>query len=233
MTTNLVESAPDLAGIAGLPDGARTIWRAAHPSNYHSAASRPYSGAARRIVAICYHTPEEPWDNHEVTPAWFADPRANASTHYYADSDGDLYQMVCDEDFAWAQGVRRKDLILPRPPWWRDEFVSYNACMLSIEIEGYARQIGETFTPGSRQFEAVSAWSAFVCRKYAIPIDRTHHVGHSELTHLKSDPGSDFPWSALLERVAQLTDGAEGRLLAIERRLSALERHTHGPPVPA
>ena len=118
--------------------------------------------------------------------------------------------MVRDEDFAWAQGVRRKDLVLPRPSWWRDEYISYNACMLSIEIEGYAREIGRTFQPGSRQFETVAAWSAHVCRKYGIPIDRTHHVGHSELTRQKSDPGRDFPWAALLERVAWLSGHGDG-----------------------
>lgn len=232
--TTPIQPAPDLAGIAGLPDGARTIWRPAHRTNYYAAASRPYSGAQRRFVAICYHTPEEPWDDNEVTPAWFEDPRANASTNYYADSDGDLYQMVRDEDFAWAQGVRSKDLILPRPAWWRDEYISYNACMLSIEIEGYAREIGETFKPGSRQFETVAAWSAFICAKYGIPIDRRHHVGHSELTRQKSDPGRDFPWDALLSRIADLSSrDIDSRLQAIERRLSALEDHRHGPPLPA
>ena len=100
MSTPALRAAPDLNGLTGLPLGARTIWRPAHPSNYYSAASRPYSGAKRRFVAICYHTPEEPWDDNEATPAWFENPRANASTHYYADSDGDLYHMVRDEDFA-------------------------------------------------------------------------------------------------------------------------------------
>ena len=231
MTSASRYSPPDLVGIGGLPEGARMIWRPAHGSNYSTAGSRPYSGAGRRFVALCYHTPEEPWDDNEVTPAWFEDPRANASTNYYADSDGDLFQMVRDEDFAWAQGVRSRDRVAPRPAWWRDEYVSYNTCMLSIEIEGYAHKIGETFVEGSRQFETVAAWSAFVCRKYGIPIDRTHHVGHSELSRQKGDPGRDFPWPALLARVRALSQsGGHGRLGEIERRLSALERHTHGRP---
>ncbi|MCY3567437.1 MAG: peptidoglycan recognition family protein [Chloroflexi bacterium] len=232
MTTPTSKAAPDLAGIDGLPAGARTIWRPAHESNFYAAASRPYSGADRRFVAICYHTPEEPWDDNEVTPMWFEDPRANASTNYYADSDGDLYQMVRDADFAWAQGVRSKDLVLPRPSWWRDEYVSYNACMLSIEIEGYAREIGETFVPGSRQFETVAAWSAHLCAKYDIPIDRRYHVGHSELTRQKSDPGRDFPWEALLDRVRELSSSdPEARLAQLERRVALLESHTHGAPL--
>ena len=231
MTTASISSPPDLAGIRGMPDGARTIWRPAHASNYSTAASKPYSGAERRFVAICYHTPEEPWDDNEVTPAWFEDPRANASTNYYADSDGDLYQMVRDRDFAWAQGVLRKDRVTPRPAWWRDEYISYNTCMLSIEIEGYAHKIGETFLVGSRQFETVAVWSAFVCKKYGIPIDRTHHIGHSELSRQKGDPGRDFPWEALLSRVRELSSDERLSLEEIERRLSALERHTHGTPV--
>ncbi len=171
MTTDAVAAAPDLIGLDGLPEGVRTIWRPAHPSNYWTAVSRPYAGVMRRFVAICYHTPEEAWDDNETTPAWFADPRANASTNYYADSDGDLYQMVRDQDFAWAQGVRRAERIEPRPSWWRDAYISYNTCMISIEIEGYARDIGRTFVAGSRQFEAVAAWSAYVCEKYGIPIE--------------------------------------------------------------
>ena len=117
--------------------------------------------------------------------------------------------MVRDEDFAWAQGVWRKDRVEPRPAWWRDEYVSYNTCMLSIEIEGYAHKIGETFVVGSRQFETVAAWSAFVCEKYGIPIERTHHVGHSELSRQKGDPGRDFPWEALLDRVRELSQSGE------------------------
>ncbi len=227
-----IPAAPDLEELRGLPAGARTLWRPAHPSNYAAAAARPYSGAARRMLAICYHTPEEPWDDNEVTPAWFQDPRANASTHYYADSDGDLYQMVRDADFAWAQGVRSRDLSHPRPVWWRDEYISYNVCLISIEIEGYAHAIGKTFRPGSRQFEAVAAWSAYICQKYGIPISRTHHIGHSELTRQKTDPGPDFPWTALLARIEEmLPSSTETRLAKIEQRLEALENHTHGPPV--
>ena len=209
MSTPILMAAPDLDGLTGLPSEARTIWRPAH-------------------------TPEEPWDDHEVTPAWFQNPRANASTHYYADSDGDLWQMVRNEDFAWAQGVRRDDRIEPRPVWWRDEFVSYNTCMISIEIEGYANEIGATFVPGSRQFESVAAWSAFICEKYQIPFERHYHVGHNELTRMKSDPGRDFPWSALLERVRELssTDSSslQLRVVQLERRVAILEAHTHGPP---
>ena len=137
-TSAPVDQPPDLDGIAGLPDGAQLIWAPADRSNYYSAAQRPYGGVARRQIAICFHTSEESWDDYESAPHWFQEARANASTGYYADSDGDLWQMVRDADFAWAQGARTRDLVLPRPPWWRDDYISYNSCMLSIEIEGRA-----------------------------------------------------------------------------------------------
>ena len=232
-------TAPDLHGLdstTGLPEGARTIWAPAHRSNYYAAADRPYGGAPRRQIAICYHTPEEQPDDIETTPAWFQNPAADASTGYYADSDGDLYQMVRDADFAWAQGTRtrtRPNTRLPRPAWWRAQLVSYNTCMLSIEIEGRARDIGRTFTPGSRQFRAVAAWSAYQCRKYDIPLDRAYHLGHSELCTTKGDPGPDFPWQALLQAIAQrLTPQTqEQRLQAVEQELAAIRAHTHGPPL--
>ena len=232
-------TAPDLHGLDaahGLPEGARTIWAPAHRSNYYTAADRPYGGVKRRQLAICYHTPEETWDNIETTPAWFQDPAADASTGYYADSDGDLWQMVRDKDFAWAQGTRtrkRPNTRMPRPKWWRAEYISYNTCMLSIEIEGRARNIGKTFKPGSRQFRAVAAWSAYQCRKYNIPLDRQHHVGHSELCTTKGDPGRDFPWESLLAAIAEhLTPATlEHRLNAVEQELAALRAHTHGPPL--
>ena len=231
------ESPPDLEGISGLPAGAALHWAPAHRSNYSPAADRPYGGAPRRQLALCYHTPEEPWDDHETTPRWFQNPQANASTGYYADSDGDLWQMVRDRDFAWAQGTRtrsRPNTRFPRPAWWRSEYVSYNTCMLSIEIEGYARSIGRTFTLGSRQFQTVAAWAAYQCRKYGIPVDRRHHIGHSELCTTKSDPGADFPWSALLEAIAArvAANSLESRLQSLEHKLAALRSHTHGPPLP-
>ena len=243
MTAQLAP-APDLDGLVGLPAGARTIWAPAHRSNYYTAADRPYGGVPRRQIAICYHTPEEQPDDIETTPAWFQDPAANASTGYYADSDGDLYQMVRDADFAWAQGTRtrkRPNTCFPRPAWWKPLLVSYNTCMLSIEIEGWARSIGRSFTPGSRQFQAVAAWSAYQCRKYDIPLDRAHHLGHSELCTTKGDPGQDFPWDDLLAAIAALLkpsnieqrlkpSSIEQRIEALERGVAQLQTHTHGPP---
>ena len=200
---------PDLERIAGLPAGAKLIWAPADPANYSRPGPRAYRGAKRRQIAICYHTPEERFDDTEVTPRVFQNPKHQASTGYYADSDGDLYQMVRDAHFAWGQGTRKWNTVQPRPAWWRDEYVSYNTCMLSIEIEGRAAEIGATFRPGTPQFQTVAAWSAHVCRRYRIPINRAHHVAHSELSTQRSDPGADFPWDSLLAEIRERVVQAE------------------------
>ena len=85
---------------------------------------------------------------------------------------------------------------------------------------------------GSRQFQAVAAWSAYQCRKHDIPLDRAHHLGHSELCTTKGDPGPQFPWDELLAAIAAHLEPPtiEQRIKALERQLSHLQTHTHGPP---
>ena len=152
--------------------------------------------------ALVLHTPEEDADDIEVTPRWFRDPRARASTHYYADSDGDLYQVVADADCAWAQGTHVgnrhwKGERGALPPW--NEGVTNNCRALSIEIEGRAATIGETLSEAQRR--TVVRWLAYKSGQYDIPLDRTHVVGHEELATDKRDPGialGTFPIDELI-----------------------------------
>lgn len=155
--------------------------------------------------ALVLHTPEEDADGIEVTPKWFRDPRAKASTHYYADNDGDLIQMVAEIDCAWAQGTSGfnrtwKGEFGAWPPW-NNEGMTNNARALSIEIEGRAATIGQTITP--EQFETVARWIAYACHKYNIPVDDDHVVRHSDLATDRSDPGT-LPQAALIERARVL-----------------------------
>src|SRR3990167_8757003 len=85
----------------------------AHASNYYTPAG--HGGVPNRPRALFLHTPEEPSDGHEYTPIFFADPNRQASTHYYADSDGDWYQLVPEVCAAIANGLKGKRL-----PAWAD-----------------------------------------------------------------------------------------------------------------
>ena len=173
--------------------------------------------------ALVLHTPEEDADQNEVTPRWFADPRARASTHYYADDDGDLYQMVADRDCAWAQGTHAgnrhwKGRAGALPPW--NEGVNNNCRALSIEIEGRAASIGRTLTEAQRR--TVVRWIAHQSEQYGIPLDREHVVGHEELALDKRDPGialGGFPIDALISEARVLRHGVDRE--SVEREVRA------------
>jgi N-acetyl-anhydromuramyl-L-alanine amidase AmpD len=149
----------------------------AHPTNILRAVNRP------KVLVL--HTPEEPADNIEVTPYYFQRPNLGASTHYYADDDGDLYQMVPERSGAIANGV----LGFPYPEG-TDAGRSLNYQSLSIEIEGYAASIGQTMPRGGPQWRTVVAWVANRAAKYRIPIRRSRIIGHYEVANNRTDPGT-------------------------------------------
>ena len=134
--------------------------------------------------ALFLHTPEEPVDDFESTPPWFQRPNIGGSTHYYADSDGDMYQMVPEANGAIANGLDGKSA----PAWSDGSSLNYQS--LSIEIEGYAAAMHRTCPPGSRQWNAVRTWIVSRALVYRIPIDRAHVMGHYEVSVQRTDPGS-------------------------------------------
>lgn len=207
MPLRISPGAPDLEGLDEL--GVPTFWAPADSTNFYAAESFPYAGARRRFIATCLHTPEEDADDVESTPAYFQIPNVVASTGYYGDSDGDIIQMVRDKDFAWAQGtrtVREPNTRFPRPSWWKPEYISYNTCMYSIEIEGRAASIGRTFVPGGPQFRSVAMLVAFLHHRSGIPVTREFIVAHGELATDRWDPGTGFPWTEFMAAVRQNFD---------------------------
>lgn len=159
---------PDIPGVIVVP---------AHSTNILRAINRP--------VALVIHTPEEPADDVESTPRYFAFPNRNASTHYYTDNDGDLYQMVPEEHGAIANGLRNR----PRPIW-AGASGSLNYRTLSNEVEGYARAMHRTCPLGSRQWVSLRNWIISCALRYEIEISRVYIVGHFELADNRSDPGT-------------------------------------------
>lgn len=181
----------------------------AHPNNYG------HYGRANTPRALVFHTAEELADDREVTPLWFANPAAQASAHVYADSDGDLYVMVPDEEPAWACGTRGGvnrhwygawDTLPP----WGEAGVSNNCLSLSIEIEGRAFDLAMP----EPQYQTVLAWAREKIEQYAIPIDRVHLVGHGDLATDRTDPGPYFPWERL---IADLKEGGDVRAVALDQ----------------
>lgn len=179
----------------------------AHPTNFGKfAGTRPVQLIPKALV---FHTPEEPADDWESTPNWFANPRANSSTHWYADNDGDLIQMVSEIDCAWGQGTRHSGMrnpnriwkgVLDASPSWSDG--DNNLTSLGIEVEGIAGR----FKWAPAQYISTVRWATYKAIQYDIPLNRIHFVEHRELATDRTDPGDSFGIDRFLVDCRNLRD---------------------------
>lgn len=172
-----------------VPDYPNAIVVPAHKDRWSTALNHPKGWV--------FHTPEEPADDVESTPAFFQTaplPGKEASSIYYGDSDGDIYQMVEERYTAFANGVVGKPY-----PSWANPSINLNSQSLNIEIEGFAGTIQNTMIRGGLQWNSVIKLVRDRDKFYNIPLDRSHHLGHYEVSNQRSDPGALFPWNAFIE----------------------------------
>lgn len=129
--------------------------------------------------------------------SWFQQGKATrpvpTAAHYVISRAGDVCQMVPDDKKCYHAN-------------------SYNSRSIGIEHE--ARTEPWSVRPGKAppfpindfpdaMLDASARVVAALCKKYGIPADRQHIIGHNEVpdaTH--SDPGA-FPWEAYMQRVAE------------------------------
>lgn len=164
--------------------------------------------------AFFIHTPEEPVDDFESTPAYFArdltllNPPRRASTTYYQDSDGDVYQMVPANLGAIANGYDPGDPPqLPYPPW-ATPGLSLNLQSESVEVEGYAAGMHRTCPRGGRQWNGLVKLVEYRTRIKRIPLDRIYIMRHDEVSIYRSDPGT-FNVDLLVEDVQALREASD------------------------
>ncbi len=122
----------------------------------------------------------------------FQDPKRVVSAHYIVGGDGQVYQMVREHNVGYHAGNR-----------------SINHRSIGIETEGYAYRPG-WFSPTI--YEAEARLVRDITRRYAIPRDRTHIIGHFEVPNAKdptkfggsnghTDPGPYWNWAAFMTLV--------------------------------
>lgn len=111
------------------------------------------------------------------------------SAHYGVNLDGRMDQYIGEAYIAWHAGN-----------WW------INCRSIGIEHVGFGRP--EDWTDAMLRSSA--KLTAHLCKKYGIPVDRSHIIGHSEVqgaTH--TDPGRAFPWSKYMSFVRSYAGGSE------------------------
>lgn len=164
-------------------DYSRATWYGASSSNY-TPADRPHD---LKINTIVVHVTQGSWSS---AIDWFNNPSAQVSAHYVVRrSDGKIGQCVREHDIAWHAGN------------W-----TYNQHSIGIEHEGYADN-ANTWT--DTMIHSSARLTAYLCKKYNIPIDRNHIIGHNEVpgsTHYC--PGPYFPYKKYIRLVRYYADGS-------------------------
>jgi N-acetylmuramoyl-L-alanine amidase len=168
---------------SGAADYRRAVWRPAASCNY----TNSHREASYDIRKIVIHVAE---GSYSSTIGWFQNCAAGSSAHYVVGRRGGVAQSVRDEDIAWQAG------------WW-----ATNKHSIGIEHAGYTNN-PNSFT--RRMYRASARLSARCCKKYRIPIDRSHIIGHNQVPGCSysgggagchTDPGRYWNWTKYMRLV--------------------------------
>ncbi len=160
---------------------------------YIPASSSNYSDYSRTeadITTVVIHTIE---GSYSGAISWLQSASAGVSAHYIVrSSDGEITQMVDEEDVAWHAGH------------W-----DTNASSIGIEHEGYISQPDAWYTDA--MYRASAALTRDICDRNNIPKDRDHIIGHYEVpgcaysggggASCHTDPGSGWDWDYYMSLV--------------------------------
>lgn len=166
------------------------IWKGAHTGNF--AAGR----AGRRPEAIVIHIMDGTLDG---TDSWFNDPASRVSAHYGVGKNGEVHQYVKESDSAFHAGT----IVQPTWPGLKVEGgkpVNPNLYTIGIEHEGR----GLSTNPWPQDQRAASlALVADIARRWNIPIDDQHIIGHHMIRASKPDcPGRGLDLPAYIADLA-------------------------------
>src|SRR3989442_4118477 len=157
------------------------------PIDWIPAARANYDvGRTMRITAIVIHETD---GSYLSALNWFQNPRSHVSAHYLVRAwGGGITQSVAEGDTAYHARAAN--------PW-----------TIGIEHEYNPRQaIWHT----DAQYRSSALLVCAIARRYGIPIDRKHIVGHNELPGTDhSDPGPTWNWNYYMSLVRGCSQRAE------------------------
>jgi MYXO-CTERM domain-containing protein len=177
---------------AARPDQAGVRW----------VASPNYSNRSRgrgEVDTIVIHVTQ---GSYGGAVSWFQNGDSQVSAHYVIrSSDGQVTQMVEEEDVAWHARC-------------------WNGRSVGIEHEGWVDE-AQWFT--DEMYRSSAALVRGIAARWNIPLDRAHIKGHNELVDCNdhSDPGRHWDWDRFMAIVRDGGDPgpapATGRLLGFVR----------------
>lgn len=102
------------------------------------------------------------------------------SAHYVICRNREIWQFVDEKDTAWANGIKvnpAAKIILERPD------VNPNKYSISIENEGFGQ-----IDISDSQYEDNACLVSDIAKRWLIPLDREHVIGHYEIRADKACP---------------------------------------------
>ncbi|WP_421783645.1 N-acetylmuramoyl-L-alanine amidase [Kiloniella litopenaei] len=113
-------------------------------------------------------------------------PEAQVSAHYLVEEDGEVFQLVSEENRAWHAGLA----------YWKG-VTDINSCSIGIEIVNPGHEWGYRYFP-TAQMDSVIKLSKRIIEQHVIPPHRV--LAHSDVApERKEDPGELFDWQFLAQ----------------------------------
>jgi len=142
------------------------------------------------IDRIVIHITDAPTTSSTVN--WFSNPDAEVSAHYLVGQDGEIVQLVSEDDTAWhARGSNSRSIGIEH-----------------VAVKRGGATYGSTHYPEMHptdiQYSESSALVVHLCDKYGLTPDRTTIIGHNEAdsrtTHSTCPTGS-WDWDHFMDLV--------------------------------
>ena len=175
------------AAVAGDPVARPPLTFVRGQGSYTEAARTPKSHTIRAIVI---HATDGGSMLGNVW--WLSGGHSHASAHYVISREGSIAQLVHLSDIAWHAG-------------------NWKVNQHSVGIE----HVGETYDPAgftTEQYESSARLAAWLVRRFDIPVDRQHIIGHSQVPDPNhpgeyggrdhhTDPGPFWRWGYYMNLV--------------------------------
>jgi N-acetylmuramoyl-L-alanine amidase len=139
------------------------------------------------------------------TDSWFSNCKAKVSAHYGVGKNGEVHQFVNEKDIAWHAGV------ITSPSWSLIKkapnglYINPNYYTIGIEHEG---TVDADWTDA--MYQSTSTLIADISKRWNIPIDRNHIIGHHEIYAVKACPGHKVDFTKLISMaIAKIGQGQQ------------------------
>lgn len=131
------------------------------------------------------------------TDSWFATSESQVSSHYGIGFTGEIHQYVPEEKKAWTQGLKIPPINKPLFKLYK-QGVNPNDYCIGIEHEGEDLSIVK-----EAEINASVELIKDIAKRWNIPIDRDHIIGHYEVDPIRK-PNCPATDKSIIDRIVRM-----------------------------